>query len=140
MNEDLIVPDTVCAILAAQGDDNFYLVRINKTFEYAHEVTDKFEHEIPAGVSAVEVQYLEKHSDNPMKGTHYNISKDTVYIYKETIVYPAVPVAKKRTRYFLTNITKTEINYYIESRGLLSEKMKGDLNFKTNYNNINIID
>ena len=115
--DDLIVPGSVCAILASQGIDNFYLVLINKTFELDHDVTDKFNHTIPAGIRAIEVQYLEKQSDNPMKGTTYSLSKDMVYIYKESVIYPAVAIAKKSSKFFLSNTVKTEINYYIESHG-----------------------
>ena len=118
--EDLIVPESVCAILASQGTENFYLVKIIKTFELDHDITDKFNHTIPAGIAAIEVVYLEIHSDNPMKGTTYSLGTDKVFIYKEDIVYPAVGVTKKGNKYFLSNVNKTEINYFFESHGLVN--------------------
>ena len=88
---DLVVPGSICAILASQGTDNFYLVHISETFEAQHKVRDPYDNVIPAGVPAIEVHYLEKYSKNPMKGTLY--MKWTVSIlslYFKATLYSAI--------------------------------------------------
>ena len=112
-------PDTVCAVAADHhGLDLLYFIYIVNSDVAEVDMTDSFKHDIKAGQEYISGYYLEKQSET-LKGITYTINeKNSVFFFKESIVYPFVNVeekpAKKKKTLYISNNDYCDIIRFVE--------------------------
>ena len=109
----------MCAVAADHhGLGLLYFIYIVNSDVAEVDMTDSFKHDIKAGQEYISGYYLEKQSET-LKGITYTINeKNSVFFFKESIVYPFVNVeekpAKKKKTLYISNNDYCDIIRFVE--------------------------
>ena len=106
-----------CAIAAGSGHELLWFVHIDKVDNATAVSSDHTIHTILPGQTYITGHYLEKKKEKK-DGKYYHISKNQVFIAKESVVYPFVNFKHehkgKSGELFLSNEDYTEILNFVE--------------------------
>ena len=114
--DDFIVAETTCDIAAGSGHELLWFVHIDIVDNATDISSDKVGHTILSGQTYITGRYLEKKKEKK-DGTYYHISKNQVFIAKESVVYPFVNFKhehKGKSGELFLNEDYTEILNFVE--------------------------
>ena len=115
---DMIVPDTIVAVAAPEDSmDQLWFVKVLRVdCVELEDVFDTYKNKIPAGLTFLKGQFLEK--DNIHKHhTTYKLSQGLTYFYKESVLFPYVQMVVKNNKFVLHNQDWLDIQYHVEQTG-----------------------
>ena len=109
--------------LIRNNPDPFYFVKIEGEAIAKFDMMDDYNNLIKIDQHYILGHYLEKESCSPKGGLSYSVyTKKTVYFYKESIIYPFVPLHEKqkgkKSTLFISNNEYCDIIHFVEETNM----------------------
>ena len=124
IDTDYFTEGTICAVPSdKESPDPFYFVKIEGEAIAKFDMMDDYNNLIKIDQHYILGHYLEKESCSPKGGLSYSVyTKKTVYFYKESIIYPFVPLHEKqkgkKSTLFISNNEYCDIIHFVEETNM----------------------